>query len=126
MRPFEYVISIYFAFTVLPVISPFQFDDPLNAGDIAQLFCHVTKGDRPLKIKWYHNGKHISHHGLGISTSAFGTHTSILSISSVEPIHSGDYTCVASNVAGKAQYTTTLDVFGTYLVCLSIIGRIYF
>ncbi|KAF2905043.1 hypothetical protein ILUMI_01126, partial [Ignelater luminosus] len=95
----------------LPVISPFQFDGPSNAGDTAQLFCHVTKGDRPLKIKWYHNGKHISHHSFGISTAAFGTHTSILSISSVEPIHSGDYTCVASNVAGKTQYTATLDVF---------------
>lgn len=108
-----------FPITVLPVISPFQFDGPSNAGDTAQLFCHVTKGDRPLKIKWYHNGKHISHHSFGISTAAFGTHTSILSISSVEPIHSGDYTCVASNVAGKTQYTATLDVFGIYNMCVS-------
>lgn len=100
--------------TVLPVINPFSFIGAMNAGESAQLFCHVTKGDRPVKIKWYHNGRHIAHHGMGIATAAFGTHSNILSIQSVEPVHSGNYTCVVSNIAGKVHYSASLDVNGTF------------
>lgn len=96
-----------------PVISPFQFDGPLNAGDRAFLTCYVPKGDHPLKIKWHLNGKHIPHHSMGISTSSFGSQASILNINSVEPTHRGEYTCVAINAAGKSKYTAVLEVNGT-------------
>lgn len=74
----------------------------------------MPKGDRPLKIKWYLNGKHISHHTKGISTSVFGSQASILNIMSIEPHHRGDYTCIASNYAGKVEYTAQLDVTGIW------------
>lgn len=97
----------------MPVISPFSFDGPMDAGYSAVLTCYVPKGDRPLKIKWFHNGKHVSHHTHGISTSAFGSQASILNIISIEPNHRGNYTCAVTNVAGKTTYTATLDVNGT-------------
>lgn len=95
-----------------PVISPFQFDGPLNAGDSAVLTCYVPKGDRPLKIKWFFNGKHITHHTRGISTSSFGSQASILNINSVESHHKGEYDCVVTNAAGKSKYVAYLDVNG--------------
>lgn len=99
-------------FTVAPVVSPFQFDGPLNAGDSAILTCYVPQGDRPLKIKWYHNGRHITHHSKGISTSAFGSQASILNINHVEPHHRGEYSCLVTNVAGKSKFTAFLNVNG--------------
>lgn len=95
------------------MISPFQFDGPLNIGDSVFLPCNVPKGDRPLKIKWYMNGNHLAHNALGISISSFGSQASILNINSVEHSHKGEYTCVATNTAGKSRYTATLDVKGT-------------
>ncbi|XP_066145681.1 cell adhesion molecule Dscam1 isoform X28 [Euwallacea fornicatus] len=95
---------------VAPVISPFQFDGPLNAGDSAVLTCYVPKGDKPLKIKWYHDHRHVSHHSKGIATSPFGSQASLLNIVSVEPHHKGDYTCITTNSAGKSSFTAHLDV----------------
>lgn len=96
-----------------PVISPFQFDGPLNAGDSAFVTCFVPQGDRPLKIKWYHNSHHITHHSKGIATSPFGSQASILNINFVEPHHRGEYACVATNAAGKTRFVSTLNVNGT-------------
>lgn len=98
---------------VAPVISPFQFDGVLNAGDSAFVTCFVPQGDRPLKIKWYHNGHHITHHSKGISTSPFGSQASILNIPAVEPHHRGEYACVVTNAAGKTRYAAILNVNGT-------------
>lgn len=96
-----------------PVISPFQFDGPLNAGDSAFVTCFVPQGDRPLKIKWYHNSHHITHHSKGISTSPFGSQASILNINYIEPHHRGEYACLATNAAGKTRFAATLNVNGT-------------
>ncbi|KAG5890613.1 hypothetical protein JTB14_005123 [Gonioctena quinquepunctata] len=95
---------------VAPIISPFQFDGPLNAGDNAILPCYVQQGDLPLKIKWFHNGHHINHHSKGISTSVFGSQASILNINSVEKHHRGEYACVVTNAAGKSRFIARLDV----------------
>lgn len=110
---FVVVSSRCVCFSVAPEIRSFEFDGPLNAGDSAVLTCYVIKGDRPLKIKWYHNGKHITHHTMGISTSSFGSQASILNINSVEPNHRGEYTCIATNAAGKSKNTAILEVNGT-------------
>lgn len=104
-------------FAVAPVVSPFQFDGPLNAGDSAILTCYVPQGDRPLKIKWYHNGRHITHHSKGISTSAFGSQASILNINYVEPHHRGEYSCLVTNAAGKSKFTAFLNVNGRSVSC---------
>lgn len=100
-------------FAVMPVISPFTFDGPLNEADSVVLTCYVPKGDKPVKIKWYHNGRHVSHHTRGISTSVFGSQASLLNIPTVEPAHRGNYTCAVTNAAGKTTFTAILDVNGT-------------
>lgn len=103
--------------TVLPYITPFEFDGELNTGDNVQLNCHVSKGDIPLNITWTLNGKPI-HPSSGITTLPIGTRTNLLNINSVDREHSGEYTCLASNRGGQASHSATLFINGTIGVFL--------
>lgn len=96
----------------MPVISPFQFDGPVNAGDSVQLNCYISKGDRPLRIEWHFHGMEVTSHAVGIRTTLLGDRSNILAIDSVGPGHRGEYTCAATNPAGTANYSTVLDVNG--------------
>lgn len=95
-----------------PRIVPFSFgSDVVDEGAYAQLTCSVSHGDEPISITWSLKGDVVSSEPT-ISTSMFGTRTSILLISSVGYRHSGDYTCTARNQAGVVSYSTTLKVNG--------------
>lgn len=98
--------------TVTPVISPFQFDGPVNAGDSVQLNCYVSKGDRPLRVEWHFHGREVTSHAVGIRTTLLGDRANVLAIDSVGPGHRGEYTCTATNPAGTANYSAVLDVNG--------------
>ena len=83
----------------------------MNSGDVASLICTVHKGDHPLTIEWFLNGKLVS--GIeGVSASLIGRETIVLRIDSVDWKHSGKYTCRATNWAGSAYYTASLTVNG--------------
>ncbi|XP_069356510.1 cell adhesion molecule Dscam1 isoform X36 [Maniola hyperantus] len=95
---------------VLPQIHPFTFgDEPANAGDTVGLQCMVTKGDAPLNITWYLNGKDANKIQ-GITVTKIGHKSSSVSIDSVSFIHTGAYTCYVRNQAGDANYSTELVV----------------
>lgn len=96
---------------VLPYINPFTFDGDANFGDSVQLACYVSKGDLPLKISWLFNGKPLFAH-LGIVLIKVGDRSNLLSISSVVGDNNGNYTCVASNLAGQFNYSAELNVHG--------------
>ena len=99
-------------FTEPPNIVPFSFgDQPVNQGDSAQLMCAVNKGDRPFSITWSLKGDIISSDPV-LTTTMFGTQTSILMISSVDYQHSGVYTCRAENQAGIKTHSAELRVNG--------------
>lgn len=103
---------MYFPELVLPQIHPFTFgDEPANAGDTVGLQCMVTKGDAPINITWHLNGK-PARHVPGVTVTKIGHKSSSLSIDSVASIHTGTYTCSASNQAGHANYSTELAVNG--------------
>lgn len=85
----------------------------MNAGDTASVQCTVTKGDLPLKINWYQNGKPVDE-SRGIVTSHPRKRISSLTVDSVQAEHNGRYTCSASNAAGSANFTAHLNVNGTY------------
>ena len=74
--------------------------------------CYVAKGDLPLTIRWYFHGKDVSH-VMGVTTMKVGGRSNILSISSATHGHSGEYTCDASNAAGRQRYSASLTVHGT-------------
>jgi hypothetical protein len=100
-------------------------DKALNDGDALQVACTVSKGDLPMQIKWFFNGKILTadddDNGGGggsngvVSVSKLGPRASFLSIAAVGPSHSGNYTCQAENLGGVNAYTAALQVNGTIL-----------
>lgn len=103
-------------FSVSPLIAPFDFiENTLNADDMASISCTVHKGDLPLNITWYLNGKLISNVD-GISVVQTNKRISQLSIESVQANHAGNYTCITSNSVATATHTTFLHVNGTKII----------
>lgn len=99
-------------FVEKPSLVPLSFGRAvLDEGEYAQLMCTVSKGDEPLTISWSLKGDDVSSEP-GLTTTAFGTRTSMLTINSVGYRHSGLYTCTAKNRAGVAQETAELKVNG--------------
>lgn len=100
---------------------PFSFgDEPVNAGDMISAQCSVNKGDLPIVVNWYFNNKKINDMNFGISTSKSSNRINLLSIESIKAEHGGLYTCLASNKAGIANYSSTLVVNGI----LFLFGRL--
>lgn len=86
-------------------------EEPVYFGDSIQLNCHVSKGDKPLRLSWTFHGEELSS-DLGIVTTKVGEDTSLLTVSSANIMHSGNYTCIARNRAGKSTYTAEILVNG--------------
>uniref|UniRef100_A0A182NC81 Down syndrome cell adhesion molecule n=1 Tax=Anopheles dirus TaxID=7168 RepID=A0A182NC81_9DIPT len=95
---------------VLPIILPFEFgEESFDIYSATTVSCVVTKGDLPITIVWLFNDRQI-HSGDGVLITNSGHRISMLSIESVQPRHAGNYSCVASNKAGTAEYDATLNV----------------
>lgn len=95
-----------------PKIAPFDFgEEPSNFGDSASVQCLVTSGDLPVEFRWLFNGRSVSEVA-GITTAKMGKRNSVLTIDSVTGKHAGNFTCRASNIATKANFTAQLVVNG--------------
>lgn len=106
------ITSIFILFTVPPKLAPFAIsDEPLHLGDYFQLTCAVVHGDFPYNITWYFNDEPITYID-GVTILMHGKRSSSLNIDSVSGAHSGNYSCVGSNLAGRASIMTTLSIRG--------------
>ncbi|KOX73570.1 Down syndrome cell adhesion molecule-like protein Dscam2 [Melipona quadrifasciata] len=94
---------------VPPRISPFYFENGVTEGMRTQLMCTTSQGDQPFNITWLMDDKPIQT-GNNIQISDYPPFSSILTINNVSAKHSGNYTCQISNVAGLAEYSTSLSV----------------
>lgn len=102
---------------VRPVIEPFNFPTSLQSGQRFNVLCSVIKGDPPIKIKWYKDGDLItSNDGKGIQVMEVTDFSSSLVFGSLGPQHRGNYTCLASNIAGTAQHNETMIIHGKWLL----------
>lgn len=110
---------------VLPSIHPFSFDADANEGDSVQLTCHVAKGDLPLRIRWTHNDLPLFPH-LGVMASKIGERISLLTVETVKALHSGNYSCVASNSAGNSSYAAELFVNGLSTIYIAFQDLLFF
>jgi hypothetical protein len=100
---------------VAPQIGMFTFgDEALNAGDTASLTCIVAKGDFPLEIIWMFKNEPLVSIDYEITVSETGKRTKQLTIDSVDARHVGEYTCVASNIAGSTTRSAILAVNGIH------------
>lgn len=82
-------------------MTPFQQTDPsgLKLGERLTLTCAVTKGDLPLSFSWTVNDRPISSASGAVKTVQIDPYTNLLSVDSLQPTHSGNYTCSVDNLA---------------------------
>lgn len=93
---------------------PFTFgEEPVFAGQSVQIACFVNEGDLPLEIRWELNGNYFFE-DLGIVTSSVGKKSSLLSIDAISSAHSGEYSCIAENRAGRTRLSSLLNVNGNF------------
>lgn len=110
------LVLFTFLFVVAPQIAFFSFgEEPANAGDTVSVQCTVSKGDFPLDIAWMFQGHLIQSDREDMIVSHSGKRIKQLTIEAVAARHAGEYTCVASNAAGSASHSATLEVNGTFV-----------
>ncbi|XP_022656487.1 Down syndrome cell adhesion molecule-like protein Dscam2 isoform X2 [Varroa jacobsoni] len=105
------VVSKQLKLTVMipPIVNPFTFPEDLTQGKRAGAACIVSDGDLPIRIAWLKDGQPLPS-SLKASISAANDYTSFLSFTSVDQLHSGNYTCVATNPAAASNYTAPMVV----------------
>ena len=103
-------------FIVSPQIALFSLgEEPANAGDTVSVQCTVSKGDFPLDIVWMFKGRPIQSDRGDMIISNSGKRIKQLTIEAVAAKHAGEYTCVASNIAGSVSRSAVLEVNGTFV-----------
>lgn len=87
--------------------------DLLREGMRAAITCQIMEGDLPITFRWERNGKPVSNNvALGTVVRRIDEFSSSLIIDQVTSVHTGNYTCIASNVAGAEKYIVPLTVNG--------------
>lgn len=113
-------MSNYFLFTVQPKILPIQpLTNLLREGMRAAISCQILEGDLPIAFRWEKNGQPVTsspYAPSGILTRRMDEYSSSLIIEHITSLHSGNYTCIASNVAGSERFTVPLTVNGEQII----------
>lgn len=109
-------VTRYFFFAVQPKILPIPaLTNLLREGMRAAISCQILEGDLPVAFRWEKNGQPVTsspYAPSGIITRRMDEYSASLVIEQVTSLHSGNYTCIASNVAGSERYTIPLTVNG--------------
>ena len=130
--------------TVRPVIERFLLPESVQVGQRLSITCTVIKGDPPIAIRWMKDGvalqqqqqhpdagfpqhKRSSRFGdsnvlhqldssreAGVRIHDLADFSSTLLFPAVQADHRGNYTCSASNAAGRDEYTSTLVICGEF------------
>ncbi|XP_073953751.1 Down syndrome cell adhesion molecule 4 isoform X2 [Choristoneura fumiferana] len=99
---------------VQPKILPIQpLTNLLREGMRAAISCQILEGDLPIAFRWEKNGQPVTsspYAPSGIITRRMDEYSSSLVIEHITSLHSGNYTCIASNVAGSERFTVPLTV----------------
>lgn len=72
-----------------------------------------------MKVEWTLNGLSIPNY-LEVSMPNIGKRIHVLSIDSVKADHAGNYSCIATNQAGTAEFTAPLVVIGLFAICFRL------
>ncbi|UYV61592.1 hypothetical protein LAZ67_1005454 [Cordylochernes scorpioides] len=100
----------YFKFRkfLRPFIERFQFPGSLQEGQRFSVLCSVTRGDRPVEIRWSKDGRPLG--DPGVRAVAVAEFSSSLVFEAVRPHHRGNYTCRASNRAGSVAHSASMVI----------------
>ncbi|KAL3218029.1 hypothetical protein MRX96_050896 [Rhipicephalus microplus] len=94
-----------------PKINEFKFPANLSPGDTVAVNCVIKNGGAgPFELLWLKNDHPLEPTASLTVTSPKGGPVSTLSIVDVSARDSGNYTCVARNVAGSDRYSAHLAV----------------
>lgn len=105
---------------------PFMIPPENFEGVSIQILCTLLSGDDPVTLYWLKDKISMNTDSLdGTTINNVGSRTSMLAIPSVEQQHSGEYTCVASNRAGQANHSVTLNVLGTAFMNVILLPVIF-
>lgn len=94
-----------------PKILPFGFPAEVEAGELIQVSCVVSRGDDPIVLQWYKDHLPLES-SYSTTISKMDSKLSILVLRSADAQHRGNYTCSASNPVGRAEYSANLNVKG--------------
>lgn len=81
----------------------------MSFGEPVSIQCTISGGDLPIEVRWKLNGKEIP---IDVSLTKIGKRMNVLMIDTVTAHHAGNYTCLAKNKAGEAEYSSALFVIG--------------
>ncbi|KAI0230863.1 Receptor-type tyrosine-protein phosphatase F [Lamellibrachia satsuma] len=87
---------------VRPTLIFFPPDRRVNQSQSVIMFCDAEGVPKP-NITWLYNGSSLLPEGASVESQR-------IAISSVQPVHTGWYTCVATNHLGKSNHTAFLLV----------------
>lgn len=98
----------------------------MEEGQLIQISCAVTKGDDPITIQWYKDSQ-LLHSSSDFVITNVESKLSLLIMRSVAARHSGKYSCVASNPAGRANFSAEFNVQGNMhlIFCMVSVTAIY-
>lgn len=85
-------------------------DRTLNIGERASLTCSVIKGDLPMSMAWFKDGRTVD--ARSVTITQLDQFNTILLIERLSQEHNGNYSCVAKNAAAEVSHTTQLFVNG--------------
>ena len=77
----------------------------------AQATCLVQEGDTPITVTWLKDGQELTSSSM-LHISQLNEFTSVLVIEHAEAMHSGNYTCAATNSARTTYSSALLEVSG--------------
>lgn len=81
----------------------------LREGMRAAISCQILEGDLPVSFRWERNGKQVLGTGNEVIRRLDEYSTSLV-VEHINSEHSGNYSCIASNVAGTEKFTVPLTV----------------
>ena len=104
--------------SVAPVVESFTFPKNLTRGKRLRAVCTVTEGDLPIDIEWRKDGVTLLPDVTlsGPKVRRIDEYTSLLAISSLDTVHAGNYSCVASNAVAEVAKWAVLTIRGK--ICL--------
>ncbi|CAH2106530.1 unnamed protein product [Euphydryas editha] len=91
-----------------PKIAPFQFPEELEVGGSTQATCSLISGDKPIQFSWLKDNLPIPS-TLKVEQKNMDFFT-ILVIQNLNSMHSGEYSCKATNDFGTVSHSASLTV----------------
>lgn len=98
----------------------FSFNQTISIGMRFVLMCQILDGESPIQIKWFKDNQELNElsklEEQIVELLGQDELGSSLLFRHVQPQHSGNYTCIATNHFGSSSYSSIMSVKGKYVL----------